>query len=158
VMGLQLAMPDSKFADGTFDAVYSSTAFEMIRGLFGEEEYVKSVKETLRVMKPGAVFGMAEPMHHKGPPPPDLEPLVTTGDMPFVKFLVTPEVTAQTFKEAGFEILDWGHVPGARDWWEEFAEFDEDCRTNPDSQDRKIVNMDAGRWLTVGYVIARKPG
>ncbi|NND67057.1 MAG: class I SAM-dependent methyltransferase, partial [Halioglobus sp.] len=42
VMGLQLAMPDSKFADGTFDAVYSSTAFEMIRGLFGEEEYVKS--------------------------------------------------------------------------------------------------------------------
>lgn len=157
VMGLQLGMPDSKFADNTFDAAYSSTAFEMIRGIFGAEQYFKSVQETLRVLKPGALFGMAEPMHCEGPPPPDLDPLVSAGDLPFKQFIVTPEATAQAFAEAGFEVLDFGHVPDARDWWEEFAEFDSMCRADPDSLDRRIVATDAGRWLTVGYVIARKP-
>ncbi len=157
VMGLQLGVPDSKFASNTFDAAYSSTAFEMIRGLQSEQAYADSVREVLRVLKPGGIFGLAEPMHQGNPPPPDLEPLVNEGDMPFVRFLASPEATMRTFADAGFEIIDWGEIPDAREWWEEFAEYDSMCRAEPDSLDRRIVETDAGRWLTMGYVIARKP-
>lgn len=156
VLGLQLGMPDSRFADHTFDAVYSSTAFEMIRGIFGEEEYLAALKETLRVLKPGGVFGLAEPMHQDGDPPEDLEPLVSEGDLPFRKFIDTPDRTAELFRQAGFEVMEWGHVPQAREWWEEFARYDAECRRNPDGNPRMLA-VDDGRWLSVGYVIARRP-
>jgi cyclopropane fatty-acyl-phospholipid synthase-like methyltransferase len=156
VLGLQLGLPDIKFADHSFDAAYSSTALEMIRGFFGDEEYLAALRETLRVLKPGAVFGLAEPMHLGNPPPPDLDPLVSQGDLPFSKFLSTPDATAEQFREAGFEVIDWGHVPDAREWWEEFATYDWECRRNPDG-DRKLIEVDGGRWLSVGFVLARKP-
>ena len=73
MLGVQLGLPDIKFADMSFDAAYSSTALEMIRGFSGDDEYVASLKETLRVLKPGAIFGVAEPMHQDGDPPPDLD-------------------------------------------------------------------------------------
>jgi ubiquinone/menaquinone biosynthesis C-methylase UbiE len=156
VSGVQAGVPRTPFADDTFDAAYSTTALEMIRGFEGNDAYVGAVREIHRVLKPGALFGMAEPMHKGCPPPPDLAPLVSEGDPPFDKFVVTPAETADQFRSAGFDIIEAGHAPDARAWWEEFAEYDWDCRRNPDG-DRRMIEVDDGRWLSVGYVIARKP-
>lgn len=156
VFGIRAGVPKTPFADNTFDAAYSTTALEMIRGFEGNDAYVTAVREIHRVLKPGALFGLAEPMHRGCPPPPDLAPLVSDGEFSFDKFVVTPEETADQFRTAGFEVLEAGHAPDARAWWEEFAEFDWGCRQNY-GEDRQIIEVDADRWLSVGYVIARKP-
>lgn len=156
ITGIQAGVPNTPFADNTFDAAYSSTALEMIRGFEGNAGYVAALKEIFRVLKPGALFGMAEPMHLGVAPPPDLAPLVSEGDLPFDQFVTSLEETIAQFKEAGFEIIEGGHAPDAREWWEEFAEYDWECRRDPDG-DRRLIVLDAGRWLSFGYVIGRKP-
>ena len=156
VLGLQLGLPDIKFADMSFDAAYSTTALEMIRWISGQDVYLASLKEVFRVLKPGAIFGLAEPMHRGGPPPADLDPLVSEGPLPFKNALSTPQDTAQQFREAGFEIVDVGHAPDARAWWEEFADFDDECQRNPEGNPR-MLKVDAGRWISFGYVIGRRP-
>jgi ubiquinone/menaquinone biosynthesis C-methylase UbiE len=55
VLGVRLGLPRLRFADSSFDAAYSTTAFEMIRGMHGDDEYLASLKEVLRVLKPGGV-------------------------------------------------------------------------------------------------------
>ena len=156
VLGVRLGLPKIKFADMSFDAAYSSTAFEMIRGLHGDEEYLASLKEVLRVLRPGGVLGLAEPMHRGGPPPADLDPLVSEGPIPFKSALATPDHTAEQFREAGFEVVESGHAPDARAWWEEFAAHDDECKRNPDGNPRMLA-VDAGRWISFGYVIGRRP-
>jgi SAM-dependent methyltransferase len=156
VLGLQLGLPDIKFADMSFDAAYSTTAFEMIRGIHGEETYVESLREVLRVLKPGAMLGLGEPMHRGGPPPADLLPHVSEGPLPFQKFLASPEQTAEAFVKAGFEIVEVDHAPDAKAWWAEFAEYDDECRRNPEGNPRMLA-VDDGRWISFGYVIARRP-
>ena len=134
----------------------ADAALEMIRGLFGDDEYLASLKELFRVLRPGGVLGLAEPMHRGGPPPADLDPLVSDGPIPFKSFLATPEHTVEQFREAGFEVTDSGHAPDARAWWEEFAAYDDECKRNPDGNPR-MLTVDAGRWISFGYVIGRRP-
>jgi cyclopropane fatty-acyl-phospholipid synthase-like methyltransferase len=156
VLGVQLGVPDLKFADASFDAAYSTTALEMVRGLQGDEQYRRCVEEVFRVLRPGARFGLAEPMHLGGSPPADLDPLVSEGILPFKKCLATPEQTADAFRSVGFEVLESGIAPDARAWWDEFLAHDPECRRNPDGNPRMLA-VDAGRWISFGYVIARKP-
>jgi hypothetical protein len=60
VLGVRLGVPDIKFADESFDAAYSTTALEMIRGLHGDDQYLASLEEVLRVLRPGALFAGQE--------------------------------------------------------------------------------------------------
>ena len=155
VTGIQAGVPNTPFPDDTFDAAYSTTALEMIRGFEGNDAYVAAVREIYRVLKPGALFGLAEPMHKGCPPPTDLAPLVSEGDFSFDKFVVTPEETAEQFRTAGFAVLEAGHAPDSWAWWEEFAKYDWGCR-NDHGEDRRMIEVDADRWLSMGYVIAHK--
>ena len=56
----------------------------------------------------------------------------------------------------GFEIIEANYAPDARLWWEEYAQYDPGCQTEPDG-DRRAIQVDAGRWLSFGYVVAKKP-
>lgn len=156
ILGVQVGVPDLKFAAASFDAAYSTTALEMVRGIEGDAQYQRAIEEVLRVVRPGALFGLAEPMHLGGPPPEDLEPLVSEGPLPFKNFLATADDTAVAFARAGFEVVESGYAPDARDFWLEFARHDWNCKKNPDG-DPKLIEVDAGRWLSFGYVIGRKP-
>lgn len=64
-------------------------------------------------------------------------------------------VTEEACKLVGFEILEADYAPDARLWWEEYAEYDEYCQSDLDG-DRKAIEVDNGRWLSFGYVIAKK--
>jgi cyclopropane fatty-acyl-phospholipid synthase-like methyltransferase len=156
VLGVQVGVPDTRFAENTFDYVYSTTTLEMIRGIEGEEAYKKCLAEIYRVLKPGGVFGLGEPMHLDVEIPADLAPLVTQGNGSWANCFATIQETEAACQSEGFEIVEADYAPDARLWWEEYAEYDEGCQEDLDG-DRKAIEVDNGRWLSFGYVVAKKP-
>ena len=128
---------------------------EMIRGMQGESAYREALAEIYRVLAPGGLLALGEPMHLDVEIPADLAPLVSQGDMPWVDFFATIEETEEAVRSAGFEILDAGYAPDARLWWQEFALYDPFCHQDPEGEPRTIATDD-GRWLSFGYVIAQK--
>ena len=157
VLPIRVGVPDTRLADRSFDAAYSTTALEMIRGIEGEAKYRECVAEVLRVLRPGGLFGMGEPMHLDVELPEDLAPLVSTGKAAFVDCFATIRETVDAFESVGFEIVESDYAPDARAWWDEYREYDPWCRANPEVDPRKL-DIDAGRWISFGYVIARRPG
>ncbi len=157
VFPIGVGVPDTGFADGSFDAAYSTTALEMIRGLEGEERYRECLAEVLRVLRPGGLFGMGEPMHLDIELPEDLAPLVTKGRAAWADCFTTVQDTVDAFRTVGFEVVESGYAPDAQAWWDEYRRHDPWCRANPDEDPRRL-QVDGGRWVSFGYVIARKPG
>lgn len=155
LLPMKTGVPQTYFPDNTFDFVYSTTALEMIRTLEGEEGYLEALEEIYRVLKPGAIFGLGEPMHLEVELPQDLLPYVSQPEFAWKDCFATISETAAAVKKAGFEILEADYVPQARQWWEEYAKHDPFCKLNPD-QDPKTLEVDDGRWTSFGYVIGRK--
>ncbi len=156
VVPIRVGVPDTRFAAGSFDAAYSTTALEMIRGLEGEKKYRECLAEVLRVLRPGALFGMGEPMHLDVELPEDLAPLVTKGGVAWADCFATIGETVDAFELVGFEVLESGYAGDARAWWDEFRRYDPWCRVHPEEDPRRL-EVDDGRWISFGYVIARRP-
>ena len=156
VLAVRASVPDTGFPDESFDAAYCTTTLEMIRGFSGEAKYRECLSEVYRVLKPGSVFGCGEPMHLDVGIPDDLAPLVTHEAACWADCFVTVERTVESFHTVGFEVLDAGYGADARRWWEDYARYDPGCRQNPDG-DPEAIRVDSGRWLSFGYVIARRP-
>lgn len=160
VIGLKLGVPDTHLSANTFDFVHSTTTLEMIRGFLGKEAYRECLSEVFRLLRPGGIVGLGEPMHLDVPIPEDLAPIYTqgTGAGPegWAKCFATVDETVATCRAAGFEILEAGYAPDGWHWWDEFSKNDPYCVANPEGEAR-IIQQDGGRWLAYGYVIARKP-
>lgn len=160
VIGLKVGVPDTRFASDTFDYVYSTTTLEMVRGIFGVDYYWDCLAEIYRVLRPGGIFGLGEPMHRDVPIPPDLFPIYTkgggVGPEGWSDCFATVEETAALCRAAGFHVLQADHAPDAWDWWDQFVHHDPHCKANPQGE-AKIIQQDGGRWLSYGYVIAQKP-
>jgi|GEM_PF-672845 len=160
VMGLKLGVPNTYFAGNTFDFVYSTTTLEMVRGLFGVEYYQKCLAEIYRILRPGGIFGLGEPMHHDIPIPADLFPIYTKGEgvgpEGWADCFATVAETIDLCREAGFDVLEADYAPDAWNWWQAFVNHDPHCQADPEGE-AKIICQDGGRWLSYGYVIARKP-
>jgi cyclopropane fatty-acyl-phospholipid synthase-like methyltransferase len=161
IIGLKVGVPDTRFAADTFDFVHSTTTLEMVRGFFGVDYYRQCLAEIYRILRPGGVFGLGEPMHRDVPIPEDLAPIYTrgggAGPEGWSECFATITETADLCREAGFHILEAEYAPDAWKWWEEFTCHDPFCKADPDGE-AKIIRQDGGRWLSYGYVIARKPG
>ncbi|WP_228046579.1 SAM-dependent methyltransferase [Saccharopolyspora montiporae] len=80
VIAVRAGVPDTPFAAESFDFAYCTTTLEMIRGLQGEAGYRDALGEIHRILKPGGMFGLGEPMHLDAPIPEDLRPYVTRGE------------------------------------------------------------------------------
>ncbi len=156
VLAVKVGVPETHFADAAFDYVYASTTLEMLRGFDGEQAYLDALAEIYRVLRPGGVLGLSEPMHHNVEIPKELVPRVSQGPGAWTDFFVTLAETEAAVRSIGFEILEAEYAPDAQAWWEEFAKYDPFCRANPDGEPATI-KLDGGRWLSFGYVIARKP-
>lgn len=160
VMGLRLGVPDTHLSSNTFDFAYSTTTLEMVRGFFGKDMYQQCLAELFRILRPGGIFGLGEPMHLDVPIPPDLASVYTQGNGAgpegWAKCFATVDETTAACRAVGFEILDAGYAPDSWHWWDEFSKNDPGCRADPDGEAR-IIQQDGGRWLSYGYVIARKP-
>jgi cyclopropane fatty-acyl-phospholipid synthase-like methyltransferase len=160
VMGLKLSVPDTRLSSNTFDFVHCTTTLEMVRGIHGEQLYRQCLSEVLRVLRPGGIFGLGEPMHLDVPIPSDLAPVYTqgkgVGPEGWAKCFATVDETTAACREMGFEIIEAGNAPDGWHWWDEFSRNDPYCKAHPEGEAR-IIQQDGGRWLTYGYVIARKP-
>jgi SAM-dependent methyltransferase len=162
ILAIELGMPGTKFADESFPVVYSATTFEMFRcDHFSPEMYCDSLREVLRILKPGGYFLCGEPMHRDVPIPEDLAPTYTqgigAGPEGWEKCFATAQETADAVTSVGFEVLEYGEAPDGYLWWWEFAEYDNYFVDDPENAEANIIRQDRGRWLTYGYVIARKP-
>ena len=155
VLGVQVGVPDTKFASRSFDYVYSTTALEMIRGFQGEATYRACLAEIHRLLRPNGVFGLGEPMHFDVEIPSDLAPLVTQGKDAWSEFFATIAETVEAVESVDFKILEADYAPEARTWWQEYATYDPFCQEESDGE-RHTIEVDGGRWLSFGYVIARK--
>ncbi len=159
IIGLKLGVPESYFAENTFDFVHSTTTLEMVRGLFGVDYYQKCLDEIYRILRPGGVFGLGEPMHRSVPIPPDLYPFYTkgggVGPEGWSDCFATVDETVNLCRAAGFNILEADLAPDASDWWTQFTLNDPHCKADPQGE-AKIIQQDGGRWLSYGYVIAQK--
>lgn len=156
VLAIKIGVPDTGFAAQSFDFACSTTALEMVRGLAGESGYLACLKEILRVLRPGGVFGLGEPMHLDAPLPEDLEPYVSQTEFPWKECFRDIGATVRDVEQAGFEVLESGHAPDAWDWWMEYAAHDPFCKEAP-HEDPRTLAVDNGRWASFGYVIARRP-
>jgi SAM-dependent methyltransferase len=145
VLALELGVPGTKLASRSFDFAYSTTALEMLRVMQGEDGYLAALKEILRVMRPGGVFGLGEPMHREVELPPDLEPYLSQPEYPWKECFRGISQTAEA-----------AYAPDAELWWREYAAHDPFCKNKPE-EDPKAIEVDGGRWLSFGYVIAQKP-
>lgn len=156
VLAQKIGVPETGFAEGSFDFVHSTTALEMVHGMEGREGYMSALREILRVLRPGGIFGLGEPMHLKVELPADLEPYVSQEEFAWKDCFRDISSTVKDVREAGFEIVKANYAPDAWEWWLEYAAHDPFCRQDPDG-DPKTLEVDGGRWASFGYVIARKP-
>jgi cyclopropane fatty-acyl-phospholipid synthase-like methyltransferase len=159
VLGLKLGVPETHFAANSFDFVHSTTTLEMVRGIFGVDFYRKCLAEIYRILRPGGVFGLGEPMHLDVPIPADLAPIYTkgggVGPEGWSACFATVAETEAACRSVGFEIVEAANAPDAWPWWDEFSRNDPYCKANPQGEAR-VIQQDGGRWLSYGYVIARK--
>ncbi len=149
------SVPTTPFVENTFDAVYCTTALEMVRSYWGEAGYQSCLAEIRRVLRPGAVFGLAEPMHHDRPIPEDLLPHVSQ-KFGWKECFRSLGHAVESVTAAGFVTLESGHAPDAQAWWQAYASHDPFCKLKPDGEPKTLA-VDAGRWVSFGYVVARKP-
>lgn len=156
VLAQKVGVPKTHFASASFDCALSTTALEMVRGLEGEQGYRDCLREILRVLRPGGIFGLGEPMHLDAPLPEDLEPYVSQPEFPWKECFRDLGSTVADVEAAGFEIVEAGHAPEARQWWLEYARHDPFCKRDPDG-DPRTLEVDGGRWVSFGYIIAGKP-
>jgi cyclopropane fatty-acyl-phospholipid synthase-like methyltransferase len=156
LLAIKAGVPETGFATSSFDFVYSTTALEMLRVMNGEEGYIASLKEIRRVLKPGGIFGLGEPMHLEVDIPDDLEPYVSQSEYPWKECFSDLATTVESIRVAGFEIIESAYAPDARNWWLEYAKHDPFCKTKPE-EDPKTLEIDGGRWASFGYVIAKNP-
>ena len=91
-------------------------------------------------------------MHLDVPVPPEVAPILEDG---WEKCFDTLDETVETFQSIGFKIKEADSSPDTMVWWNEYAEFDPDCKAGQDGEG-KTIRLDQGRWLSFGHIIAQK--
>lgn len=158
VIGIQVGVPETKLASQSFDAIYSTTALEMIRGFYGIDNYMESLQEIYRLLKPGAIFGLGEPMHHDVPISDELDGIISRSKdcVPWKEAFETVETTVGYLQQAGFDIVASGYAEDSWKWWQQYVQYDPECIKNPTHEDIKALQIDQGKWVSFGYVICKK--
>jgi SAM-dependent methyltransferase len=136
------------FAADTFDAVLSINSFEMIG-----DERPAALAEMMRVARPGARIGIAEPMCLPVAIPAEIAELDERGDLRFQQCFRTVAWNETLFERCGLRVVRGYYFPEARRWWLAY----EAQATQPGREvERELILRDNGRWLSLGQVVGQK--
>ncbi|NKB67720.1 MAG: methyltransferase domain-containing protein [Candidatus Latescibacteria bacterium] len=142
VVPLKLEVQSLPFANDSFDAIFSIGSFEMI----GDDRQA-ALAQMIRVAKPGASIGIAEPMCLPTQIPKKVAELDKAHNLRFQHFFRTVQWNCDLFLENGLEISRKSYFPEAMAWWREYIK---------EGAERQLVEEDGGRWLSLGMVVGRK--
>jgi len=154
VIGLTSQAQQLPFAADTFDAILSINSFEMI-GPFerGGDERPAALAEMVRVARPGARVGIAEPMCLPAPIPAEIAALDERGGLRFQRCFRTVAWNEALFERCGLRVIEAYYFPEARRWWLAY----EAQATQPGREvERELILRDDGRWLSLGLVVGQK--
>lgn len=133
VISMKLEVQHLPFSRDSFDAVIAFGTLEMI----GADRPI-ALEQIKRVLKPGSSFGIAEAMN-LNVPKPSFE-------------FSTLEQNRVLFEHHGFEVTHAQYFEKGYQWWLDNA----DRIQKHDEHERK-VRADAGRSLSLGMIVGRKP-
>jgi len=139
---LKLEVQSLPFADSSFDAIFSIGSFEMI----GDDRQA-ALAQMVRVAKPGASIGIAEPMCLPVPIPEKVAELDRVHKLRFEHFFRTVQWNGDLFLKNGIEITHDSYFSEAMDWWRAYVK---------EGPERQLVEEDGGRWISLGMVVGRK--
>lgn len=150
ILGIKAAVPDTPLPCNYFDYANSTNCLEMVRGPGGRDGYLAALREIHRILKPGGLFGLGEPMCVDMPIPAEILP--NCKRYGFDTCFATLNESADAVAEAGFKIVECGYRAEAADWWREHI-----ACGDPDSvYAQDIELMIVSGWLSFGYIIAKK--
>jgi hypothetical protein len=120
------------------------------------DERPQALEQMVRVARPGARIGIAEPMCLSGPEPPDvleLDRRHKQGRWSEYSFR-TVDWNRALFERHGLSVADGDacHFPDAYAWWLAYAA---EGKISPGEQE--LIRPDGGRWLSLGLVVGQKP-
>jgi ubiquinone/menaquinone biosynthesis C-methylase UbiE len=147
VIALKTRAQNLRFADATFDAVISIGSFEMIA-----EDRAAALAQMVRVAKPGARIGIAEPMCLPAPIPEAVRGLdrVRFPDGRGFEFhFRSVDWNAELFEQAGLSVIERQYFPEAAKWWGEYSE-------RVSEAEQALIQADTGGWATLGIVVGEK--
>ena len=142
VVPLKLEVQSMPFADRSFDAVFSIGSFEMI----GDDRQA-ALAQMIRVAKPGAGIGIAEPMCRSARIPEKVAEIDKVHNLRFQHFFRTVAWNCDLFTENGLEITHSSYFSEAMDWWREYIK---------EGAEHQLVEEDGGQWISLGMVVGRK--
>lgn len=151
ILGVETGLPDSKLPSDCFDYIYSTTTFEMLRGMLEPDAYISCLHETKRILKPGGILGIGEPMIKQSQIPADMDAFVSTE---WRTCFATVQETCADMERVGFSIVEAGYADDAQLWWEEYAQYNH--FHYDEYEEKKTIALNNDRWLSYGYVIVRK--
>jgi SAM-dependent methyltransferase len=108
VVALTSRAQDLPFAADTFDAVLSINSFEMIG-----DERPAALAEMVRVARPGARVGIAEPMCLPVPIPPEIAEIDERGRLRFQRCFRTVAWNRDLFMRTGLLVVEASYFPEA---------------------------------------------
>ena len=144
VIALKTKAQELPFADATFHAVISVGSFEMIG-----DERPQALAEMVRVARPGARVGIAEPMCLARAIPPEVAELDKAGAHGFERHFRTVGWNAKLFEDAGLTVTERIYFLDAWRWWMEYSAHVKEA-------ERALIRADGGRWLSLGMVVGEK--
>lgn len=118
------------------------------------DECPEALAEMVRVARPGARVGIAEPICLPTSVPPEIAALDERGELGFQHFFRTVDWNRDLFTRAGLTVIQAFYFPQARRWWLAY----EAQATQPGREiERELIRRDDGRWLSPGLVVGEKP-
>jgi cyclopropane fatty-acyl-phospholipid synthase-like methyltransferase len=135
VITMKLEVQHLPFARDSFDAVVAFGAMEMIA-----RDRPVALEQIKRVLRPGALFGVAEAMSR-----PDVERAYPEFD--------TLEENLMLYRHHGLEVVQGAYFEDGYDMWLENLKL----WTTVSPEERAKIEGDGGRSIANGIIVARKP-
>lgn len=147
VLSLRIKAQALPMPDNSFDAVISVGSFEMIG-----DERPQALREIIRVLRPGARFGIAEPMCQPVMPD-DLVVLDEAHKLQFRQCFRTLEWNRQLFTEQGLALTESYYFADAYKWW---LQYRTQMEGRISAGEQEFIRLDQGRWISLGLVVGQK--